>query len=193
VYIYPLKFKAGRFPADDAMTILDAKNNELFFRLKITEPMEKGKTPCDIFTDKKASKSMYTTLKQKKGEVENYLIKASDGSTLGELVAESEHSWKVMDEHDNLVANIQEKSHWKNSCLFEILTFPFDQNDKDTYLKFLSPHRYIVTLNGKKVFQLREEVSAIRDDYSLKKFGEFSEHNEVLVVISLMMTLSTKI
>ena len=104
MYSYPLKFKAGPFPANAALTILDAKKNEILFLSKITEPMEKGKAPCVIFTDKTASNPLYTTLHQQKGKVESFLIKTSGGTPLGKLVAESEHAWKVMDEHDNLVA-----------------------------------------------------------------------------------------
>ena len=193
MYSCPLKFKTGPFPANAALTILDAKKNVILFRSKITEAMENGKAPCVIFTDKTVSNPLYTTLHQEKGEVESFLIKTSSGTPLGKMVAESEQAWKVMDEHDNLLANIQEKSHWKNSCLFEIITFPFNPNDRDTFLKIISPHRYIVTLNGKKVLQLREDVSAIRDNYSLKKIGELSEHEEVLLVVSLMIALSTKV
>ena len=91
------------------------------------------------------------------------------------------------------MADIQEKSHWKNSCLFEILTFPFDINDRDTFFKIFSPHQYIVTQNGKKFLNLREDVSTIRDDYSLKKSGDLSEQEETLLIVSLMTTLSTKI
>jgi hypothetical protein len=192
MYSYPLKFKAGKFPADEALTILDAKKNEVFFRPKLTDAMKDGKAPCIIFSNKAATQVLYTAQHEKEGEKESDLIKTNKGAILGKLIAETVNTWKVLDEQGNLLATIQEKSHWKNSCLFEILTFPFDSNDRDTYLKMLSPHRYIVTLNGTKVLNLREDVSAVRDDYSLKKNGEFSDQQEALFLVSLMLTLSSK-
>jgi hypothetical protein len=193
MYSYPLKFKAGKFPTDEALTILDAKKNEILFRPKLTDAMKEGKAPCIIFSNKAATQVLYTAQHDKEGEKESDLIKTKDGAILGKLIAETANTWKVLDEQGNLLATIQEKSHWKNSCLFEILTFPFDSNDRDTYLKMLSPHRYIATLNGIKVLNLREDVSAIRDDYSLKKSGEFSDQQEGLLLVSLMVTLSNKL
>ncbi len=192
MYTFPLKFKAGVFPADEPLTILDSKKNELLFRPNITEPMKDGKTPCTIFSNKTASQALYTAQHQKKGEVESDVIKTASGTLLGTLTAESEHAWKVLDEHDNQLGTIQEKSTWKNTLLFEIVTTPLNSNDRDTFLKALSPHRYIVNIEGKKVMELREDVSAIRDDYSLKKSGELSDQVETLLVVSLMLTLSTK-
>jgi hypothetical protein len=192
MYSYPLKFKAGQFPTDDALIVLDAKKNEVLFRPKLSDAMKDGKAPCIIYSNKSSTQVLYTAHLQKKGEKESDLIKTKDGVILGKLVAGSENSWDVLDENDKLLATIQEKSHWKNSCLFEILTFPFDSNDRDTYLKMLSPHRYIVTFNGVKVLNLREDVSAIRDDYSLKKNGEFSDQQEALFLVCLILTLSSK-
>jgi hypothetical protein len=193
MYSYPLKFKAGQFPANEALTILDAKKNEILFRPKLTDAMEDGKTPCIIFSNKDASQVLYSTLHQREGEKESDLIKTKDGAILGKLVAGTEHAWEVLDANEKIIATIQEKSHWKNSCLFEILTFPFDSNDRDTYLKMLSPHRYEVSINGKKILNLREDVSAIRDDYNLKKSGEFSDQQEALFLVSLIVCLSRKL
>jgi hypothetical protein len=192
MYSYPLKFKAGMFPANEALTILDAKKNEILFRPKLSDAMKDGKASCTIYSNKSTTLALYTTLHQKEGEMESDLIKTKDGAIMGKLVARSEHTWDVMDANEKILATIQEKSHWKNSCLFEILTFPFDSNDRDTYLKMLSPHRYIITLDGKKVMNMREDVSAIRDDYGLKKSGEFSDPQEALFLVCLMLTLSSK-
>jgi hypothetical protein len=38
-----------------------------------------------------------------------------------------------------------------------------------------------------QVLELREVISTINDDYKLKKSGEFSECEETLLVVSLMM------
>jgi hypothetical protein len=65
MYSYPLKFKAGKFPADEALTILDAKKNEVLFRPKLTDAMKDGKTPCIIFSNKAATLVLYNTQHQK--------------------------------------------------------------------------------------------------------------------------------
>lgn len=187
MYHYPLKFKAGSTPADAALLILDADKNEILFRPRITEAVEKGTAPCIIYTDKTASLPLCTILSQKNDGMESFVVKTPGDAILGKLVAESEHAWKVLDEHDNLIATIQEKGAWKKSCLVAILTLPFD--DDDFWFKIIAPHRFSVKINGKEVLALREVVSNISDDYNLKKHGEFSERQETLLLVSLMRIL----
>ncbi len=192
MYTYPLKFKAGLFPANEPLTILDSKKNEILFRPTLTNSIKNGKEECTIFANKSASQALYTIQHQKKGEVESDLIKTVSGTLVGTLTAEPKHTWKVLDEHDNQIGTIQEKAAWKNTLLAEIITTPFSESDKDTFLKAFAPHRYIVNLKGKKVMELREDVSVVRDDYSLKKSTEIPEEVENLMLVCLMLTLSTK-
>jgi len=103
MHSYPLKFKTEATPARADLTIFDAEKNEILFRPKITEPVEKGQAPCVIFS----KQPLYSTLLQKKNGVESYLIKTSGEPVLGELVVEAEHAWKVMDKNNNLLANFR--------------------------------------------------------------------------------------
>ena len=196
MYSYPLKIKNDGTPASNDIAILDAEKNEVLFRPKITEAMVQGTEPCILFTDKATRQPIYNTLFQEKNGGESFLIRTPGEVIMGELVGEAAHTWKVMDENGNPLATIQEKSSWKNSCLFQILTFPLlifsDTGLMDILLKMGAPHRYFVILNGKKVLQLREMVSTISDDYSLKKSGEFSEREEALLLVSLITALGLK-
>ena len=74
-------------------------------------------------------------------------------------------------------------------CFFGL---PFDQAFQDELLKILAPHRYIVTLNGKKVLELRELATTFSDNYRLKKSGEFSEREEALLLVGLVTALGLK-
>ncbi len=192
MYSYPLRFKTEATPADADLTILDAEKNEILFRPKISEAMQKGDTPCVIFTDKTSRQPIYTTLFREKDGMPGYTIRTMGEAVLGEVVSGQAHAWQVLDAGGNLLASIQEKAAWKNSCLFMILTFPFDSSDTDAFLKLLAPHRYLVKLNGRKVLELRELASTIHDDYGLKKKGEFSEGEEALLLVSLITVLGLK-
>ena len=57
----------------------------------------------------------------------------------------------------------------------------------------VAPHHYLVTINGKKAMELKEDVSAIRSDYSLKKSTELGEKEENLILVCLMLALTAKI
>jgi len=192
MYSYPLRFKTEATPADADLTVLDAEKNEILFRPQISETMQNGKAPCIIFTDKTSRQPIYTTRLQKKNGVQSYTIHTPGEALLGEVVSGPAHAWQVLDAGGNQLASIQEKAAWKNSCLFMILTFPFDSSDTDAFLKLLAPHRYLVKLNGKKVLELRELASTIHDDYGLKKKGEFSEREEALLLVSLITVLGLK-
>jgi len=196
MYSYPLKFKVDGTPAECDLKILDAEKNEILFRPKITEAMSDGKAPCVIFTDKESRQPIYNTLFQNRNDVDSYVIRTPGESVMGELVTEAPHNWKLMDQDGTQIAAIQEKSSWKNSCLFQLLTFPLQllsNNDiQDELLKMVASHRYILTINGKKAMELRETVSSINDDYSLKKSADFSEREEALFVIGLITALGLK-
>jgi hypothetical protein len=196
MYSYPLKFKVDGTPADIDLKILDAEKNEILFRPKISEAMAEGSAACVIYTNKESRQPVYNTLFQTKNEVDSYIIRTPGETVLGELVTEAPHLWKLIDQNGIPVAAIQEKSSWKNSCLFQVLTFPLlllsNNNIEDELLKMVAPHRYIVILNGKKVLELRETVSSINDDYSLKKSGDFTEREEALMVVALITALGLK-
>jgi hypothetical protein len=192
MHSYPLKFKTEATPADFDLTVLDAEKNKILFRPKITEPVKKGQAPSIIYTDKVSNQPVYNTLFQENDGVISYLIRTPGETLLGKLVAGPGHAWQVMDENEHVLATIQEKSTWKNSCLFQLIMLPFDDDGQETILKLLAPHRYVVTLDGKKVLELREVVSTISGDYSLKKKGEFSERQEALLLTSLITALDCK-
>jgi hypothetical protein len=196
MYSYALKFKVDGTPADCDLRILDAEKNEILFRPRYTDGMKDGSAPFILYTDKSSRQPLYNILPQKKNDVDSYLIRTPGEAVLGELVAEADHIWNVADANGNPIAIIREKSAWKNSCLFMLLTFPFellsDPTLHDTILKIIAPHRYILTRDGKKVMELRETVSTINDDYSLKKSADFSEREESLFVVSLITALGLK-
>ncbi|HZU87213.1 MAG TPA: hypothetical protein VFF78_06995 [Anaerolineaceae bacterium] len=182
MYNYPLKFKI-----DSDLRILDSGKTEILYRPQISESAEKGKSACTIFSDKSASQPLYTTLRQNQSGKEILLIKTLGNTLLGRLVAESEHIWKVLDERDILVATIQENGAWKKSCLVALLTLPF--SDDDFWMKIIAPRRFSVEINDIKVLGMKENVEYIHDNYTLKKCGEFSEREEVLLLVSLMMVV----
>jgi hypothetical protein len=192
MHSYPLRFKTEATPADAELTVLDAEKNPILFRPKVSEGMAKGNVPCVIFTDKVSNQPLFSTLFNTKNERDCHSILSTGETIIGELAGETAHTWKVLDENGQLVATIHEKSAWKNSCLFQILSLPFDQSTQDAILKWLAPHRYLVTIDGKKVMELSEIVSTISDDYKLRKSGEFSERVEMLLLASLITTLGLK-
>jgi hypothetical protein len=192
VHSYPLNFKTEATPADDDLTVLDAEKNEFLYRPKLTEAIKAGKEVCILFTDKESRQPLYKTRVNEVNGAINFRIMTTGDVVLGELLFEKDYAWKVMDESGNQIASIEEKSAWKNSCLGQLLTLPLDGSDENFYMKSLFPHRYIVTMNGKKVMELREKVSLINDDYSLKRKGDFSEREETLLLISLVSALGLK-
>ncbi len=196
MYSYPLKFKVDGTPADIDLKILDAEKNEILFRPKMTDAMAEGGEPCVIYTNKESRQPVYNTLFQNRNDIESYLIRTSGNAVIGELATEAPHLWQLMDHNGTPIASIREKSSWKNSCFFQAITFPLllldNNNIQDELLKMIAPHRYILTLNGKKALELRETVSSINDDYSLKKSGEFTEREEALMVVGLITALGLK-
>jgi hypothetical protein len=189
MYKYPLRFKVDSYPLDADLGILDAEKNEILFLPKPGEEMKAGSSPYIIYSDKVARQPLYAVLRQEQGEQVTYLIKTPGDVLLGKLISEAKSAWKVLDAQESLLANIYEKASWKNSCLFTILSLPFSDSASDELLKAIAPHRYLVTLNGTQVLELREIVTAFNDDFSLKKKGEFTEREEALMVVSLMMLM----
>jgi hypothetical protein len=186
MHSYPLKFKTGAIPAEEPLRVLDAEKNEILFRHKLTQAMEEGKSPCIIYSDKTSNQPLSSVLFQKNDERECYMIKTPGNVTLGKLVVEPKHSWKVMDEHDKLVATILERGSWKESCLGMLLTLPM--TDDWFWMKIFSPHTFFILMNGKKVLTLRE-LATVNDDYKLSKHSEFSEREEALLLVGLMMVI----
>jgi hypothetical protein len=187
MHSYPLKFKAGTTPSDEPLTVLDAEKNEILFRPGITEDMRDGKRPCVITTGKNTGQPLYNILLQKVNETDVFMIRTTGNAILGKVSVEPRDTWKIMDEHDALVAIIRGKGAWKNSCLGMLLTLPM--TDDWFWMKIISPRRFNVLINGEKVITIREMVSTVNDDYRLKKSGEFSERMEALLLVSLMMIL----
>jgi hypothetical protein len=192
MYSYPLKFKTDDLPADSELSIIDAEKNDIIYRTKITENMKAGKEPCILFTDKTSKQPLFRLYITDSETEKGIKIKSTNDNGMGELVLEKEHLWKVMDESGSQIASIEEKAAWKNSCLFQLLTLPLDKSDEDVYLKMLFPHRYLLKVNGKKAMELRERVSTLSDDYTLKKSGDFSEREETLMLVSMISVLGFK-
>jgi hypothetical protein len=188
MYNYPLKFKIISVATYKDLLVLDAQKKEILYRPALTEPVLKGQEPCVIYADTNMQ-PLYTTLFQEQDGVKSYSIKTADGQILGEMVAEPKKVWKIMDENHNPLATIQIKATWKNSCLFQIITLPFDEDIQNLIFKTLAPYRYIVTMNGNKVLELRETVSISNADHSLKKSGDFWDRQEALLLVSLIMSL----
>ena len=188
MYSYPLRFKAGAIPTEANQMVVDAQKHPVLFRPKITDAM----SPCTIYADQSASQPLYVALHQEQGEAIGFLIQNPGGAALGQLTASSGHAWELLDEHGHTLATIQEKAAWKNSCLYQLLTLPFDQSFSDSMLKVFAPHRYMVTINGKKALMLREVTNELSDDYILKKSGDFPQAAEAILLVSLMMLLCIK-
>ncbi len=189
---FPLKFKTDVNPADSDLTVLDAQKNKIFYRPKITEDMKAGKVPCVLFDEKKSVQPLYTILYRFNDDADSYVIKSAVGDVLGELLAGEKHNWKVMDAKGSLVATIQEKATYRNSCLFQILTFPMDATTEDMLMKMFAPYRYRVMMDGRLILELRELLTSLSEQYGLKKRGDFPEQHETLLLVSLVTVLGLR-
>jgi len=187
MYSYPLKYKADSTPSDAALTVQDAEKNSVLFRAKLSEEAKKGEAPCIIYTDKDSRQPIYHVLYPKEGGEPCFYIYTPGDILLGKLVVDSEHNWTVMDDMSRPVATISEKAAWKGGCLMTLLSI-IDDDFTHTVLKLLVPHRYVVSMN-EPVLTLRETTSTINDDFNLKKNGDFTEREEALMVVSLMLVL----
>jgi hypothetical protein len=188
MYSYPLKFKTSDEPSDAPLTVLDAEKNPVLFREMLSEDVQNGTAPCVVYTDKDSRQPLYRVLAQKEGGEKGFFIYTPGDTLLGKLVVESEHAWTVQDEMGRPVAAIAEKAAWKGGCLMSLLSL-IDDDFTDTVLKLLVPHRYVVSINEAPVLTLREGTSTIHDDFNLKKSGEYTEREEALLLVSLMMIL----
>ena len=101
MYNYPLHFKTGETPADEPLTVTDAKKTELIFRPKLNEAMVDGKAPIVFFADKLMNKTLYYCSHEIAGKEESDVIKTPDGTLMGTLLCESKHNWKVLDKNSN--------------------------------------------------------------------------------------------
>lgn len=192
MHTYPLHFKTGMDPAEEPLTITDAKKNVLLFRPKISDAMAEGKSPVVFYADQSKTKEIYTVNHREADKVKKDEIFGADGKLFGSLNLDTKHNWKVLDENSMPVASIQEKNSFKNNLLFEILK-PGESSDNDPILKLVVPHHYVVTIKGKKAMELKEDASATRSDYSLKKSIDLTEKEESLLLVCLMITLAAKV
>jgi hypothetical protein len=188
---YPLHFKCGTSPEDEPLTVTDKNKTSLLYRPKPSEAIKEGNAPCVFYPDKTESRALFTSHHQTGKEKESDTIQDAKGVVLGQLELSANHKGNVLDEKSNVIAAIQEKNAFKNNLLFEILK-PGESSDNDPILKMVVPHHYAVSIRGQKAMELKEDASAIRSDYSLKKSVEISEKEENLLLVCLMLALTAK-
>jgi uncharacterized protein YxjI len=184
---YPLflKFKLTTLSSD--FTITDSNENSLAY---VRQKMFKLKEDVVVFNNESKSQENFRIRANQWIDFNaSYAITDSFGKNLGKIARKGMRSiWKatynIFDENDTQKYKVQEENAWVKVLDGMVGEIPIIGMFTGY---FLNPSYIVHDNNGKEIYRLKKMPSFFGRKFQLDQINDIPDHEETLVVLSLMM------
>ena len=184
---YPLclKFKLTTLASD--FTITDSNENSLAY---VRQKMFKLKEDVVVFNNESKSQENFRIRANQWIDFNaSYAITDSFGKNLGKIARKGMRSiWKatynIFDHNENQKYKVQEENAWVK--VFDGIVSDIPIIGMFTGY-FLNPSYIVHDNNGKEIYRLKKMPSFFGRKFQLDQINDIPDHEETLVVLSLMM------
>ena len=184
---YPLflKFKLTTLASD--FTITDSNENSLAY---VRQKMFKLKEDVVVFNNESKSQENFRIKANQWIDFNaSYAITDSFGKNLGKIARKGMRSiWKatynIFDHNENQKYKVQEENAWVK--VFDGIVSDIPIIGMFTGY-FLNPSYIVHDNNGKEIYRLKKMPSFFGRKFQLDQINDIPDHEETLVVLSLMM------
>ena len=184
---YPLflKFKLTTLSSD--FTITDSNENSLAY---VRQKMFKLKEDVVVFNNESKSQENFRIRANQWIDFNaSYAITDSFGKNLGKIARKGMRSiWKatynIFDQNDTQKYNVQEENAWVKVLDGMVGEIPIIGMFTGY---FLNPSYIVHDNNGKEIYRLKKMPSFFGRKFQLDQINDIPDHEETLVVLSLMM------
>lgn len=184
---YPLflKFKLTTLSSD--FTITDSNENSLAY---VRQKMFKLKEDVVVFNNESKSQENFRIRANQWIDFNaSYAITDSFGKNLGKIARKGMRSiWKatynIFDQNDTQKYKVQEENAWVKVLDGMVGEIPIIGMFTGY---FLNPSYIVHDNNGKEIYRLRKMPSFFGRKFQLDQINDIPDHEETLVVLSLMM------
>ena len=184
---YPLflKFKLTTLSSD--FTITDSNENSLAY---VRQKMFRLKEDVVVFNNESKSQENFRIRANQWIDFNaSYAITDSFGKNLGKIARKGMRSiWKatynIFDQNDTQKYKVQEENAWVK--VFDGIVSDIPIIGMFTGY-FLNPSYIVHDNNGKEIYRLRKMPSFFGRKFQLDQINDIPDHEETLVVLSLMM------
>lgn len=184
---YPLflKFKLTTLSSD--FTITDSNENSLAY---VRQKMFKLKEDVVVFNNESKSQENFRIRANQWIDFNaSYAITDSFGKNLGKIARKGMRSiWKatynIFDQNDTQKYKVQEENAWVKVLDGMVGEIPIIGMFTGY---FLNPSYIVHDNNGKEIYRLRKMPSFFGRKFQLEQINDIPDHEETLVVLSLMM------
>lgn len=184
---YPLflKFKITTLASD--FTITDSNENSLAY---VRQKMFKLKEDVVVFNNESKSQENFRIRANQWIDFNaSYAITDSFGKNLGKIARKGMRSiWKatynIFDQNDTQKYKVQEENAWVKVLDGMVGEIPIIGMFTGY---FLNPSYIVHDNNGKEIYRLRKMPSFFGRKFQLEQINDIPDHEETLVVLSLMM------
>ena len=184
---YPLflKFKLTTLSSD--FTITDSNENSLAY---VRQKMFRLKEDVVVFNNESKSQENFRIRANQWIDFNaSYAITDSFGKNLGKIARKGMRSiWKatynIFDQNDTQKYKVQEENAWVKVLDGMVGEIPIIGMFTGY---FLNPSYIVHDNNGKEIYRLRKMPSFFGRKFQLEQINDIPDHEETLVVLSLMM------
>ena len=184
---YPLflKFKLTTLSSD--FTITDSNENSLAY---VRQKMFRLKEDVVVFNNESKSQENFRIRANQWIDFNaSYAITDSFGKNLGKIARKGMRSiWKatynIFDQNDTQKYKVQEENAWVKVLDGMVGEIPIIGMFTGY---FLNPSYIVHDNNGKEIYRLRKMPSFFGRKFQLDQINDIADHEETLVVLSLMM------
>ena len=184
---YPLflKFKLTTLSSD--FTITDSNENSLAY---VRQKMFKLKEDVVVFNNESKSQENFRIRANQWIDFNaSYAITDSFGKNLGKIARKGMRSiWKatynIFDQNDTQKYKVQEENAWVKVLDGMVGEIPIIGMFTGY---FLNPSYIVHDNNGKEIYRLKKMPSFFGRKFQLEQINDIPDHEETLVVLSLMM------